>query len=290
MIYSLCYILSVALFGVILKLVSLKTHGIVTTPLLIFLITFYSIIIFNIINIKNIKSTYSKLLTINKIDVFLLPALVSLSLTFTFYIPLYYTPAIHSFAFMAIMSCCASLSMLIKAKTRRNFLVFSAMLTIIVIFYILHLEQMSLTKSILLVVATMTCAITSYLYFVLSYKFNEAGFRSIEVLSFRFWPICIVFGIISFMNGDIYKLPLYIIPETIGVSLITFALPVYFSQKAIEKIGPELHGTMLGFTPLLTFVLENMILKIHDFSMLFFGIAFAVIILCQNLGQKNKII
>ena len=290
--YSLSYVIVAALFGIILKLVSLKSHDALSTSLLIFLVSFNSIVIFHIANRKNLGATYRKLLSLNKIDIFLLPTLVTLSLIGVFYIPLHFTPSLHAFTYTALTSCCASISVFFKFKTRSNLLIFLTLSIIIITFYVFNFGQFTLANFLIMVFATLSCAIVSYSYFVLSYRFNQAGLSAIEVLTFRFWPICIIFGIISIISGELFQMPLYIIPETISVSIITFVLPVYLSQKAIEKIGPHLHGMLLGFVPLLTYILENIILGIHNFSMLFFSLALAAMVLLQSIlhtyDKKSK--
>lgn len=288
MIYSFCYVLLSALFGILLNYMSNITTNQLSNEILIFLIAAYALITYHLINIRNIRKTYRKLLDINKIDIIILLILITISLTGCFYVPIYFNPSTLSFTFMSISSCCASLSLFLKFRDKHNLWVFLVIFIIIITFYVWHYILLpNLFMFFLMVISTLITGIFSYLYFVKSHEFSIAGLSAVEILTFRFWLLFIILGIVCIINGDFLQLTWSILFKIFCVSLLVLVLPIYFSQKGIEKIGPNMHGIILGFTPLLSYILENLILKIHDMSMMFFSTALALTVLAQKLFIKS---
>jgi hypothetical protein len=283
--YSLGYVFFVALWGVILRLTALKLKNI-PHELLLFLIVFYTVIFFHIVNIKNIKSTYIKAWTTNKFDLMLSVSLVSISLGGTLCMPLYFQPSISSFAFITITTCYASFNIFLNNKRKRNLLIFMALLLELVLFYAFHVKQFTTTKFMVMVGATLIIGSAGYTYMVISHRLHGANMTVSEFLMLRFWPLLVILGVIVISRGDLYILSWSIMLNTIVLAFMALVFPVYLSQKGIEKAGPTIHGITIGFVPILVYIFENLFLKINDHSMAVFAIGLAVIIAIQKLCVK----
>lgn len=274
--YTFFFIILTAYSAVLRHVVGQHIPGM----LIIFLSTLFAIIFFHCLIAGKIKPTYSKLLTTKKLYLNTL-IFVLLMWVGAFLIPIYYSPVIQVFSALAIASTWGALLLKKNVKTIWHLLSSLVMLMVLIAFYSLYFTHYSLGKFLILIVWTLLTGSAGYFYFASSYKLYQKGFSALEILATRFW-LLFAFALFFVIKDKLYlQINGYTLGETLLVSFASLIIPIYCSQKSIEKIGPELHAVLIGLTPLMTFILENPFVS-HSVN----GIGYLSIVLAFAIGLR----
>lgn len=274
MIYSILYTIVNSLAGILIYLVGTK----IPDALMIFLSTTYAIIFFHIINFKKVKVLYSVIITKYKFIYFQLSSLLLGTWIGSFLIPIYFSPYAQKITYMNITALCGSFSLFMDKK-RKIHLIKGLLLSLnLVFYYIFYANRYS--DWLMLVPATIVTGVCGFYYMKISEIFSRKNFSAIQILTVRFWLLWAVTFIYVLYKKEIPDITLKIVPETMIVGFSTLILQVYLAQKSIEKVGSSITGIFFGLTPIITIILQKLILgKAFDTTMPFaFGLSIIIII------------
>lgn len=105
-----------------------------------------------------------------------------------------------------------------------------------------------------------------YSYIANSAKLSMlGGLNSLQVLSTRFWLLWLIaFILVPKVNlwSNIYNNLNLLVP----ISFASLIIPIYFNQRAIQKLGAELTAVFIGLVPPVTFVCY--VIYTHEFHWL----------------------
>lgn len=256
MIYTWGYILLTAFSAVLRHTVGNEIPGM----LIIFLSTFYAIVFFHALNYGQIKQLYKKTFEIKKLYI-LMTFLVLVMWVGAFLIPAYFTPTVQVFSALAVASFYGAFFTAKKTRQGIHVMQFIMIALILVTFYSVYYQQYPFQKFLILLGWTFLTGTAGYLYFVKSYELNQSGFSAKEILAVRFW-LLLLFPLFFVIKDHLYLLINFkVLYLTFAVGVITLIIPIYCSQKSIEKIGANLHSILIGLSPITTFLLERLFIQ-----------------------------
>ncbi len=249
--------------------------------------SFYALILFNLVNIKNIGVTYKKVFSVKKLFINLLFTFL-VTWVLTIIIPIYFTPALLVFFFMAWPACIGSYFQYKATHTKINLTRFILIGLSILIFYICLGFIYSTLQYMYLIIALTTVGVAGYCYNRVSFKMNKHNFSAVEILSLRFWLLFLIPLVSSIMNKHIYLINGSILLDTLALSFISMIIPVYCSQISVQRIGPNVHSMLIGITPFAAFLIEIIFLPKTNNNVLdgLFSAILASIIIFSYLLQK----
>lgn len=92
-----------------------------------------------------------------------------------------------------------------------------------------------------------------YVYIVASTELTgKRGMTSIQILALRFWALFI--GAAVFLPNGSTWIILDNIKKLSSLSVCSAVIPIFFSQRAIDKLGPAIASILFCFVPPLTYV------------------------------------
>lgn len=104
---------------------------------------------------------------------------------------------------------------------------------------------------------------SSFVYFKKSQVLaKNAKLTATQVLAVRFYLAIITLLIILPKHGSLEYLTLSNIINLIILACFSLIIPLYFSQKALEKISPEQHAIINSLCPVMTGILQEVVF--HD--------------------------
>ncbi len=281
MIYAALYIILTALSVVFIN--ELGNH--IPAMLMIFIATSFTIVFFSAINFKSLFRTY-RTLWFHKIDYFLLCFFLFCMWFGSFAIPIYFSPTAFLFPYMSLLATWGLLAKCFHVIRRHNIIKLILLLINLSIFYGLIKRDYTNSQYVILIVSTIATGTTGFIYIKLSGKLNNLGLKASQVLAVRFWILWLFSLISCLVNKDFSAANLRVIGQCLVVSLFSLILPIYFSQKSIEKLGANLGAITMGFTPLACFAIEKLLLKTNLGYELICSIILAVILLLP-ISNKN---
>ena len=231
--------------------------------ILIFISAITAVISFHLLNLGQNKNTYRRILIDGSIWIGLIKVLVTTTFMWIagFIIPIVFTPFIFVFSYLGWPSFFGAIVM---AKTTKNPLYFFQALMVaatFVLFYSVTFSSYSLTKTIIGVLITMLTGLSLYFYLRASKGLNFKGVNSRQILALRYWLLLLMpLALISYRHEFNLITPI-ILGKGVVIGMITLVLPLYFGQLCIEKFGSEKFSLAMGFTPMLTFLLQFFMLK-----------------------------
>ncbi len=105
-----------------------------------------------------------------------------------------------------------------------------------------------------------------YLYIVNSAKLSLlGGLNSLQILSTRFWLLWIV-AFIFVPKADLWINIYQNLQMLIPISFASLIIPIYFNQRAIQKLGANLTAVFIASVPPVTFVFY--VIYTHEFHRL----------------------
>jgi threonine/homoserine efflux transporter RhtA len=185
---------------------------------------------------------------------------------------------------------------IVMAKTTKNPLYFIQALmvaTTFVLFYFVTFSSYPLTKTIIGILITMLTGLSLYFYLRASKGLNFKGVNSRQILALRYWLLLLMpLALISYRH-EFSLITLDILGKGVVIGLITLVLPLYFGQLCIEKFGSEKFSLAMGFTPILTFLLQFFMLKadlLEVFIALTLALAIALPMIVSYLSKQWRIV
>lgn len=255
MIYSFLYVL---IFSIALVLI--QKLDITIPPLFSLLITTtIATIYFNLINRKNLKKIYADCLQ-NKKDWFLVMAIVLIMWSTTMIGPGKIGASLFNFIYFAWLGTLGFLSLSFQSWKQYNkqFYFASCLSALIIINILLELNN-SFSLSVLTGIAlALIGGTSSFIYFRKSQSLaKNASLSATQVLAVRFYLsiVMILIFLPKHLIGE-YLTPVNSL-NLILLAFFSLIIPLYFSQKALEKITSEQHAIINSLCPLVTGVLQE---------------------------------
>lgn len=271
MIYGILYIFSTAL-----SLVFISEFGLqIPEELMIFLTILIAVIFFHIVNFGNLRNTYNILL-LKQRKLYLINLLSAFAMWLgTFLIPIYYSPSITVFTMMCILVLSSSIYSYIK--TRVNQLIYKVVAIIILLtyFYSTYFVLYPTFKFMGMLLSTVTLGVSAFIYVLSSGRLNQVGVLAKQILAARFW-LLLAFSLgLVIKNHSFHLITYTVLLKTAFLCAIALIIPIYFSQKSIEKIGATKSAAIFGLTPIATLLIEVLLqeIKFNSASTLSAGIS-----------------
>ncbi len=224
--------------------------------LMVFLTTSYAIVLLHLVNARGIVGVYRRLISDHKLAYLRLNIALLVVWIGTFLIPIYFTPSSLLIAVMGLSGLCGLISRYIAARQTSTLVNTVLVGLTLALYYLLYLRVYSGWTYAAFVSSTLVVGLVGYAALRFSADMLTYGFSSPQILAVRFWLLWLI-SLVFVLVGHQYELvtvrsALY----TGGLGLVSMILPIFFLQKAIEKLGPNRTGVLLGFTPLVVVVLE----------------------------------
>ena len=231
--------------------------------ILIFISALTAVSSFYLLNLGQNKKTYQRILKDRSIWLGLTKVMLTTTVMWVagFIIPLVYTPFIFVFSYLGWP---AFFGALVMAQSTRKpvYLVQTLMIAITFgLFYVMTFASYSPIKSALGVLITMLTGLALYLYLRASKGLNLQGVNSRQILALRYWLLLLLPLALIIYRNEFHLLTPMIIIKGITIGMLTLVLPLYFGQLCIEKFGSEKFALAMGFTPIVTLLLQFFILK-----------------------------
>lgn len=259
--------------------------------LMISLSSFYALLFFHLLNYNKIFNIYQRLLNHKIIYIKLLIAFLGMW-GFSFILPIYFSPSLTIFFAMSWPALLSILSLYYQTRLHKYIFFSLILLMLIIFFYIVLYKQYNLTSYILLVLGMTILGISMYAYSKISFKLSKLGFSSSEILAVRFWLLFLIPLIITCKTGSIKLITNpYILISNLILSIISLIIPVFCNQKSIINIGVNKHSLLVGFTPIVTTIIEFISIRnLHALSnlTLIFSALFASVLIIMQFKTSSK--
>lgn len=231
--------------------------------ILIFISAATAVISFHLLNFGQNKPTYTRIFKDRSLWVGITKVIATTTFMWVagFIIPLVYTPFIFVFSYLGWPSFFGALVMAITSR-KPVYVVQAALIFITFgLFYFATFNSFSMPKIIIGVLITMLTGLSLYLYLRASKGLNHKGLNSRQILALRYWLLLILpLGLITYRH-EFHLFTNLVVIKGVIIGMITLVLPLYFGQLCIEKFGSENFSLAMGFTPILTFLVQFFTLK-----------------------------
>jgi hypothetical protein len=271
--YALLYVICTAISVIFIRLIGTRMPDM----LLIFMSTSFAILFFNVHRWKSVTDIYARIIKLRTAFI-VINTLMLIQWFGSFLIPVYFSPAAFIISLFSILSLLSSY-MLYRAQKKKSQLIKLLLLSLSLIsFYIMYGFSYPGMLYLIFLFSTLSVGIVGYTYLRVSAKLNQQNFTAIEILSFRFWLLWLVSLAYVLYDHQFAQLDFIMIPQTLLIATVTLIIPIYFSQKSIEKIGPDKSGLIFGFTPLAITMMEHWVIKTPLDDNLIFSLSLLLII------------
>lgn len=221
---------------------------------LVALLTMSSIalFVFNLLSLKNIIQTY-QICWQYKITYFWMSVGLAVDWICMVYASHKSDPFIAMAALFIILALIGFLRLSLFEKTLNKLASSTLLVLSLILLWIFYKapDKHSVSQGIVLGIIA---GAAFYLYIANSAKLSMlGGLNSLQVLSTRFWLLWLIaFILVPKVNlwPNIYNNLNLLVP----ISFASLIIPIYFNQRAIQKLGTELTAVFIGLVPPVTFV------------------------------------
>ena len=256
MIYGLLYVLCMSFSSVLVEKAGLKF-----SPALILVFgSLLALLYFNLINIKQLKQIY-QVCWQHKWETLLINFSVFIIWMATVYGIVYAGAAVFIFVFFATIGLSAYLVEYTQQYKKR--LLFSIVLIIIllIIMTALHVHPPRASAKLKGILLGILGGAVGYYYLRLSGRLmQKTKMRATQVLAIRFY-LTIILGYFLIPADAITDLTINNIGFIFVIICFNLIIPLYFMQKAVGAVGSEFTALLISCTPLMTAVMETLILQ-----------------------------
>jgi hypothetical protein len=254
MIYSVLYILFFSFGLVLIQKVDVNISPFFSLLFASVLATIY----FNVVNFRKLKAIYLHVFQNKKIWLIVMLIVLWMWLT-TIFGPGLIGASFFNFIYFALLGILGFLFTSLKDfnKNKNKFylgVTISLLLAFSIIFFLT--KNFDLNKVIGILLALLG-GVGSFVYFKQSQIFmRKTNFSASQVLAVRFYLAIFLLSFLSPFRQTITTLHFNQWLDLLMLTLATFIIPLYFSQKALEKISAETHAIINSFCPLITGVFQ----------------------------------
>lgn len=256
MLYSGLFVLLSAFSGLLRQIVGDR----ISPAIVLLIASTFTIIYFHIINLKSIKYLYFSCFAQKKRWLFL-----SFSVAIIWACSLYSPPLIgaslHTFIFFSIVGLVGISVIYIKEKEFFSLYLITliGLIGLLIIGVSLTLNSKISSEVILGMLLSTIGGIFAFIYSIQSNEFNKlTGASASQILAIRFY-LAIILSLLLLIGSEsdihINKLDLL---SSILIAIFCFIAPLYYSQKGIESVGPEINAIICSCIPLVTAVFEKL--------------------------------
>jgi len=285
MVFMLSYVLNTALSFIFVKIVG----NLVPDFLMVFISVTFAIVFFNAINYKSMLGIYSNFFKKNFKLFFFLNLYAFVVWVLSFFIPIFYSPSVFLMTMFAVLAILGNISVYLNNKANK-FLIYVNILIIANLIYLFVLYAHELTSFlhfILFAIGGIAAGIFGHFYIKTSHQIGtDIKLKSTQVLAVRFWMLWICSLILVLFYREIGFADVTYLPKILFISVITLLLPIYFLQRAIEKIGANKTGIYTGLVPITIVIME--IIVFHQLPEFIFPAIFHGIIIFSVEFAKKK--
>lgn len=245
-------------------------------PILLFYTSLSSIIIFNIVSLKNIKKNHSSISRSMKNWVYM-----SCSLVLIWYFTYYSTT--HSSAEFFIATAFLT-TPLIAATIGKNIIKICACILSLSLTYFYSQDA-----ALIPLFTAMLAGAAGYTYYKTSYQFSiDTNMDVLAILSIRFYFVLVFAMIYIISSGNVMQLKITASQAFIFLifSLVNMIIPAFFSQTCLHSIGVAKFTFLNTLIPTLTFILQAMVNGVWHTGML---IACLCATVTLNLDHVSKL-
>ncbi len=251
---GIMYVIAMALGMVMLENVIAQ----ISPVLSLFITSIFAVIFFHLVSKTKIKTLYHSCWQ-HRQEWLIVNLIVGIVWLASYYSVKWVTPTAFLFLFFLALTACHHLRQLIRVrKLNRNIINVIMPVIFITIFYVFHhdtdLEQWG-------IVAGVIAGIAGSYYNTSSKAFAiDSGLRANDVLAVRFYVILLF--IPFFLRAPMFSgIDLVNILELILVSVFTFILPLYMSQRSLMQLPIDKHTMIIAFTPLVAYIFQGLFLN-----------------------------
>ncbi|MGL6047324.1 MAG: hypothetical protein ACRC02_12765 [Vogesella sp.] len=236
-----------------------ELKSVMPTNVSLMLSTIFAIALFHLVNLKNVSTMYRVLLK-SKATYLMLMVCTLVMWGSSFFVSSF-SPTFSQFVQMGMGAALGSLSILQGEKTRENFISACSINAVILLalFYLILNYSFSEVLSALAIIAIVS--FFDFYYSHVSHKINSLGLSSSQVIASRFWLllVCSILLQSHEMSDEYFTGHNLLI--AFGLAVFTFMLPIYFYQKSVVSMGPDLALIGSGVLPLTTYIAERLFTK-----------------------------
>ena len=227
---------------------------------LIFISAITAVISFHLLNFGQNKASYQRIMQDKGIWGGIARVIGTTAFMWVagFIIPIVFTPFIFVFSYLGWPSFFGAVVMAKNTKKPLYFIQAALIIITFILFYVIAFNSYSGLKSLLGVVITILTGFSLYLYLRSSKGLNLLGVNSRQILAVRYWLLLLLPLILISYKHEFNLITPVILLKGIIIGLITLVLPLYFGQLCIVRFGSEKFSLAMGFTPILTFLLQTM--------------------------------
>lgn len=257
MIYSFLYVFA---FSIALILIQKLDFNI--PPLFSLLVTVtIATIYFNLINIKYLKKIYLSCLQ-NKKNWFVVMLIVLLMWASTMIGPGKIGASLFNFIYFAWLGILGLVMTSLKngKKNKINLYLSLCLLILISCNIAFELQTDFSSNTLYGIVLALFGGTASFVYFKKSQELSQHALLSAtQLLAVRFYLAIIILAIILPKHSIVHYITLTNLINLTVLALLSLIIPLYFSQKALEKISPEQHAIINSLCPIVTGILQKLV-------------------------------
>lgn len=220
----------------------------------LFIMSTIALLVFNLLSLKTLKKTY--VACYKHWGTFLLMSFV-LGVDWTSMV--YATHLSDPFiAMSALFITLALIGFIVQYRKYHSwYYLFGGLLLIASLVLLISSYQIANTRNVFQgLFLGMLAGIAFYIYIVQSDKLSkQANLSAVEILATRFWVLFFV------SSGYLYGKNLHDILAAnwmllLFISFASLIIPIYFNQKAIQKLGPSVAAILISFVPPVTYAFQ----------------------------------
>ena len=256
--------------------------------------TIIAIIYFNLVNINNLKGIYrtcwkhKKLWLSMMLSVFVMRAGAMIA-------PGIIGASLHGFLYFSWLGALGFLSLGWQDWQKNNLKFYCGLciISLIIINIFFTLNNSFSGKMIFGLLCSLISGTSAFIYFKQSQQIIKSmALSASKILAIRFYlTIPLTFAFLPF-NGMAQYFTYESFSSLVLLAFISMIIPLYFSQKALEKITSEQNAIIMSFCPALTAIIQETVF--HDVTLksgaiyLVYSLIIGSFYLAQKRNLKNK--
>lgn len=245
---------------------------------MILLSTTYAIVLFQVVNRRQIVPVYKSLLANHKIPYLKLNVALLVCWVGTFLIPIYFSPSALVLTALSMTGLCGSAALYRSTRRRSKLVKCSLLVANLALFYGLSSSTYSGWWFGVFIVATLATGLATYLSMVSLSSMLDCGLTSSQVVAVRFWLLWLVALFFVVKDGSYTAITPEVLLYTAGIGAVSLIIPIYCMQKSIEKLGAQKTGIYIGLTPIAVVAAEMLLLGDKDSTVVLPAVLLTVLI------------
>lgn len=259
MLYSFLYVILTAIGTTLVQ----KLDSTISPLLTLLIASFITLIYFNVINLHKLKFMYQTCWQNKRIWIsMMITVLIMWGCAIT--TPGLIGASMYAFLYFSWRGALGffSLSIHSKFKTRNELFCVSLVLILILINVILQMKLSSSKETIIGIILALIGGSSAFVYFKQSQTVVKTmHLTATQVLAVRFhMTVLVLLPLLAKSTISHQLTPVNVMCVTF-LAFITMIIPLYFGQKALEKISSEHHAIISSLCPVATGIIQEIIFR-----------------------------